>query len=197
VIADVEIARREKVKAHVPGEPGVWMLIFGDLTVFGLFFLTFSYYRSQDLSLYVASQQTMHLGFGLINTLLLLTSSWFVARGVGEARQGHRILSRRLILGALACGIGFCVVKAFDYRETILAGTTLNANEFYTFYFMFTGIHLLHVIIGMGVLVFMLSVSSRTSLKVTDISNLESGGVFWHMVDLLWIFLFALFYILK
>jgi nitric oxide reductase NorE protein len=189
-------ARRSTTPRHVPGEPGVWMLIFGDLFIFGLFFITFSYYRSHDLALYAASQHTMHNGLGLTNTLLLLTSSWFIARGVQRARDGKRADCSRLILGALGCGIGFCVIKVFDYRASILAGISLNTNQFYTFYFMFTGIHLMHVLIGMAVLIYMRSVSSGRSFSESDVNILESCGVFWHLVDILWVFLFGLFYIL-
>jgi nitric oxide reductase NorE protein len=182
--------------SQVPGEPGIWALIFGDFVVFGFFFVTYSYYRSQNVALYAASQQTMHGVLGLANTLLLLTSSWLVALAVQSARLGSAGRGAWLILCALACGIGFCVIKAFDYGESIQAGIGLTTNEFFTFYFMFTGIHLLHVLIGMGVLLFMYNLVLRKPFDSGNFSALQSCGIFWHLVDILWIFLFVLFYLM-
>jgi nitric oxide reductase NorE protein len=182
---------------QVPGEYGVWALIFGDFVVFGLFFITYSYYRSQNVALYAASQQTMHGILGLTNTLLLLTSSWLVALAVQRTKRGNAGRAGWLILCALVCGIAFCVIKGFDYGESIQAGIGLTTNEFYTFYFMFTGIHLMHVLIGMGVLLFMYNLTLRKKpVSRGDISALQSCGIFWHLVDILWIFLFALFYLM-
>jgi nitric oxide reductase NorE protein len=196
-LPEVQEARPGHGAAEVPGEYGVWALIFGDFAVFGFFFITYSYYRSQDVALYVASQQTMHGALGLTNTLLLLTSSWLVAVGVQRAKDGNTTRGAWLISGALLCGLGFCLIKALDYHASIQAGIGLTTNEFYIFYFMFTGIHLVHVLIGMGVLLFMRSVISRQApLSKSDISALQSCGIFWHLVDILWVFLFALFYIM-
>ena len=101
------------------------------------------------------------------------------------------------MLGAIVCGLTFCVIKFFDYRASVYAGITLNTNEFYTLYFMFTGIHLFHVIIGIGVLVYMYTIAAkRSAVTKSDIGMLESGGAFWHLIDILWIFLFALFYLM-
>jgi len=181
----------------IPGEPAVWVLIWGDFLVFGLFFCIFSYYRAHNFALYSASQHTMHRGLGFANTLVLLTSSWFVAQSVRDVRNGAKARGARLILGAIFCGLCFCVIKVFDYRASVYAGITLNTNEFYTLYFMLTGIHLVHVIIGTGVLVYMYALVSKRPVKTKkDIVALESGGVFWHLIDILWVFLFALFYLM-
>jgi nitric oxide reductase NorE protein len=103
----------------------------------------------------------------------------------------------RLLLGAFACGIGFVVSKAFEWGGKIQAGITLNSNEFYIFYYMLTGIHLLHVLIGLIVLGYLIARSRRPDPGTSYVLVMEGGGAFWHLVDLLWIVLFALLYLVR
>lgn len=186
--------KREK---HLPGEEGVWVFILGDLAVFAVFFLTFVYYRGANAALFTSQQELLSRGLGLLNTVLLLTSSLFVAQAVRAARSGRREVSL-LIGAAIACGLGFVLVKVIEWGAKIGAGITLNTNEFFIFYYMFTGIHLAHVLIGLGVLCWMLlnyraaQREGRSSLK-----SLEGGASFWHLVDLLWVVLFPLLYLMK
>jgi nitric oxide reductase NorE protein len=187
----------KKAERHVPGEAGIWVFIIGDMIVFALFFLTFAVYRSQNAALYGESHRSLNQAFGLINTLLLLTGSWFVAMAVQSARAGVCKPVGPLLGLGLTSGAGFVFVKILEYSEKIRAGITLTTNEFFMFYFMFTGIHLLHVLIGMVVLARLLVLSQKASLSAHDIGILESGGAFWHLVDLLWIVLFCLFYLLS
>jgi nitric oxide reductase NorE protein len=182
---------------HVPGEAGVWVLILGDMFAFSAFFAVFLVHRAQNVALFSVSQTALERRFGLLNTALLLTSSLFVARAVMAARAGAARPSARLLTFALACGGGFVVSKAFEWGAKIAAGITLNSNEFYGFYYMFTGIHLLHVLVGMGVLSYLLARSRRADPGTSYVAVMEGGGAFWHMVDLIWVLLFALFYLLK
>lgn len=182
---------------HIPGEAGVWVLILGDMFAFSAFFAVFLVHRAQNVALFSASQAALDRRFGLLNTALLLTSSLFVARAAIAARAGDRSRSARLLIFALGCGGGFVVSKAFEWGGKIAADITLNTDEFYSFYYMFTGIHLLHVLLGMGVLIYLLARSRRGDPGVSYVAAMEGGGAFWHMVDLLWVVLFALFYLLR
>jgi nitric oxide reductase NorE protein len=182
---------------HMPGEEGIWIFIFGDMMVFSLFFVTYLYYRGQNPALFAASQLHLNQSFGVINTFFMLTSSWFVATAVQAARNRPSSKTPWCFLLAFLCGLGFAVVKYFEYGEKIRAGITPNTNDYFMYYYIFTGIHLLHVIIGMGVLLFLARISRVASFNDRTIRNLESGGSFWHVVDLLWIVLFALFYLVK
>lgn len=172
------------------------MFIFGDLLVFGLFFLTFLTYRAADPALYAQAQAQLDTGLGLLNTLLLLTSSWFVASAVNAVRKGRPALAARLIAGGFVLGAGFVVVKAIEYGAKIGAGITVVSNEFFMFYFMYTGIHLVHVLIGLGVLIVLYRMARRED-AAAHVSGFESGGAFWHLVDLLWVVLFALLYLAR
>ncbi|MGK2912947.1 MAG: cytochrome c oxidase subunit 3 [Porticoccaceae bacterium] len=187
----------EKSKKHLPGEAGVWVFIVGDMLVFALFFATFVYYRAQAVELYIQSQGTLNQGFGVINTFLMLSSSWFVALAVQAARANSSKLSPTFFALAFLCGGGFIAVKFFEYGEKIRAGIGLTTNDFYMYYYMFTGIHLLHVVIGMAVLGFLWHVSRKGASDGENMVMLETGASFWHLVDVLWIVLFALLYLMK
>ena len=193
-------------KPHVPGEVGIWIFILGDMVIFGLFFIVFVYYRGLDIELYLRSQATLNQNYGAINTLFLLASSWFVAMAVDDMRSKTTRLAPRFFVLAMLCGLGFAVVKIIEYREKITVGITLTTNDFYMYYYIFTGLHFLHVLIGMGGLVFLWFKARAAVRRVADTSIaekenemvlIESGASYWHMVDLLWIVLFPLLYLMK
>ena len=182
---------------HLPGEVGIWIFIIGDMMVFGIFFMVFLYYRNFDVESFNAAQALLNQSLGAINTILLLTSSWFVASALHFVRKRDTDLASRLFLLAFFCGFGFGVVKYFEWSAKISEGYTLTSHDFFMYYYIFTGIHMLHVIIGMGVLTFMMLKARKGHCDRADIATYESGGVFWHMVDLLWIVLFPLFYLVR
>lgn len=193
--ASLETSRDEAT--HLPGETGVWVFIIGDMLMFALLFSVFVYYRSEDVALFSNSQTTLNQTLGAFNTFLMLSSSWFVALAIHSARNNLAKISTRFFALAFVCGFGFVIVKFFEYREKFDAGLTITTNDFYMYYFMLTGIHLIHVVIGMGVLLFLISTCRGRTLEESNINVLESGASFWHMVDILWIVLFAIFYLLR
>jgi nitric oxide reductase NorE protein len=180
---------------HIPGEPGLWVMFMGDLIIFSVFFTTFLIYRNTTPSLFHASAMTLNRGFGLTNTILLLTSSLFAAIAVQWYRDSHARAAFYLLVASAALGWGFVAVKIMEYAEKLQTGIQPDTNIFFTLYFVLTGIHLLHVLIGEAVL---LAVILKTNDKDTDSLSFVEGGVcFWHIVDLLWIILFSLFYMSK
>jgi len=182
---------------RVPGEPGFWILILGDLSAFALLFCVFVYYRGHDLAIYLDSQLRLNRICGALNVALLLTSSWFVVEGVEAFRARGTTLARQSFGAALVLGAGFVVVKIFEYREKLHEGIIVTTNEFFMFFYVLTGIHLMHLLIGLGVLGWMRAKSRSTWNSHRDVSLVECGGVYWHMVDLLWVALFALLYLLR
>lgn len=191
------LPRTGKLARHIPGEAGVWFFVLSDMMMFSLFFCIFLYYRSQDLTTFQTSQKFLNRDFGAINTVWLLTSSWFVAQAVQSLRDGFLKRGHWLFAGGFFFGCCFVVVKYFEYSEKLRAGITPMTNDFFMFYFMFTGIHLLHVLIGLALLSWVF-VESKQPLKPQNGMRLyESVATFWHMVDLLWIVLFPLFYLIK
>jgi len=182
---------------HLPGEAGVWMFIVGDLVIFTLLFAVFLYYRADNVPLFTESQRTLNQTYGAVNTLLLLSSSWFVALAVQGARIGERLNALRLIALAFGCGVGFIGIKYLEYSEKFRAGYNIVTNDFFMYYFLTTGIHLVHVVIGMAVLAFLWHTTRGGEIDAGKLSTLESGASFWHLVDILWIALFALLYMLR
>jgi nitric oxide reductase NorE protein len=181
---------------RTPGEQGVWVLILGDLLIFSLFFITLLYYGRLRPEIFARGQMSLNFTLGLLNSLLLITSSLMAAMGVEATREASP-KARGFFSGAMLCGLGFVAIKSVEYMEKLHAGISLVSSEFFTFYFVFTGIHLSHVLAGLGVLAFIRCGVAGQAMSAQKLSLIESGVLFWHMVDLLWVMLFSLFYILE
>ncbi len=190
----VAAARHEA--GHWPGEPALWSLICADMALFGFMFVVYAHDRSQNLRLFEAARPAMNQTLGLAATLLLLASSWFIASAVQAARLDRPRIARFCVLPGLICAVAFCVLKYFDYAEKIRAGITPNTNLFFTYYFGLTGIHLLHVLAAIAVMSWAGLRLGRPATRKADFVLLESAASFWHLVDILWIMLFALLYLI-
>lgn len=178
---------------RVPGEAGFWVLIGGELLAFSAFFLVFAYYRGLEPEVFDAGHRLLDRGIGLANTLILLTSSLFVALGVRRIRDAREGAAAWLRL-ALLCGGAFALLKLFEYGQKLAAGISPLTSDFFMYYFAFTGVHLLHVVIGSGALLFAIG-ACRRQASASRTMIVECAAIFWHLVDLLWIILFALFYL--
>jgi nitric oxide reductase NorE protein len=185
----------------VPGEPGVWVFVLGDMVIFAVFFATYLAYRAGDPALFSRSQGELTTAFGAVNTIVLLLSSLLLAAAVRRMRlaswAGPDRRASWLIAGAIALGVVFSIIKIIEYSGEVGRGITPLSNDFFLCYFMFTGVHWFHVLIGLAVLGTILRFSTRTGLTVRQRVFVEGGACFWHMVDLLWIVLFPLFYLAR
>jgi nitric oxide reductase NorE protein len=180
---------------RVPGENGTWIFLFGDMLVFGTFFATFMVERAKAPEIFDASRKTLHIGVGLTNTLVLLTSSLCVVVALGALRSGARHVARSAVTAAMGCGGIFVLLKVFEYYSLVTQGHGIGANHFYLYYFILTGVHLFHVCVGVAVLTFLLTQTRRHDISETRMAVVEGGACFWHLVDLLWIVLFPLLYL--
>ena len=179
------------------GDPGIWVFIFGDMFVFALFFIAYVYERSNNIELYNASQSVLSVSMGTLNTLALLTSSLFVALAVNALKiKSSKIAPSTYFLLAIGCGVYFIINKIIEWSDKVSLGYTLTKNEFFTYYYMLSGIHLLHVIIGLMVLT-SLWLRSKSDDKKNSLQPFETGATYWHMVDFLWLILFPLLYLMK
>lgn len=190
-------AAPSKRERRTPGEQGTWVFLLGDMLVFGAFFATFMVERSKDPELFDASRKTLHIGIGLTNTLVLLASSLCVVVAIGAIRAGARSIATKAVAAAVVCGLTFIGLKVFEYTSAVAAGHGAGANDFYLYYFILTGLHLFHVCVGLLVLTFLLTQTRRTHLSPTRMAVVEGGACFWHLVDLLWIVLFPLLYLVS
>jgi nitric oxide reductase NorE protein len=186
-----------KVARHLPGEEGTWIFIFGDMTVFALLFGVYLEARSHDPELFNTAQATLNQNFGAINTLLLLCSSLFVVTAIRAIRNrvGGKTLAPALIAGAFTCGLGFSLIKYLEYSDKLSSGIKPATNDFWMYFFVLTGLHFFHLLIGMGLLAFIFVQARRAQLDARRFAFVEGAGCFWHMVDLLWIVLFPLLYL--
>ena len=179
---------------RLAGDAGVWVFIGADMAAFGLFFLIFTVGRVTHPALYEHSRQALNPTIGLLSTLFLLTSSWLVVLAVSAARHDDRGPARILLVLAMLAGSGFAVNKVIEYTTKLNSGITMLSNEFFTYYFIFTGIHFVHFIIGMVALGLCVSKARHERSNARFLTWIESVGCYWHMVDLLWIVLFPMLY---
>lgn len=184
-------------RASIPGDAGVWVFILADMCAFAVFFALFAAGRIAQPALYEASRQQLDLGLGLANTVILLTSGAFMANAARTARAGDRAATVRGLAVALAVGSLFAISKVFEWSAKLNHGIGLTTNEFFTYYFVFTGIHFLHFVVGIAVIAVLISRTRSQPMDATATRWIEAGGAYWHMVDLLWIVLFAMLYLLR
>ena len=179
------------------GDLGVWLVILLEFLTFAIPFVSFAFARTREVALFNASQATLNLNAGALNTVLLISGSWGVASAVAAVRRDASAVGARWLLGALVCGGGFMVVKLGEYAQKLASGVDLSTNTFYMFYLLLTGFHFLHVVVGMLALGYLWVKTRRGRYGSQDCHALETGAAFWHMVDLLWIVLFPLVYVMR
>ncbi|HWA65400.1 MAG TPA: cytochrome c oxidase subunit 3 [Mycobacteriales bacterium] len=179
---------------RIPGDVHMWVFVLGDLVIFGVYFVVFMAYRVKQHAAFVLAQHDLNVTTGALNTLVLLTSSWFVAGGVRAVTGDHPARAARLIRAGAGCGALFVAIKIAEWSVEVHDGHTLGKGTFLACYFMFTGVHLLHVIIGLIIL----GVALR-ELRQPDPRRwlTEACGIYWHMVDLLWVLIFVVLYVMR
>lgn len=185
------------------GPLGMWVFLASEVLFFGGLLLTYAYGRSHWPAGFAAASRETHVVIGTVNTALLLTSSALVALAVacGELRRPRRVAP--LLWGASALGLAFVVLKgvewALEFREQLVPGPSFRLAEagaplFYVFYFLATGLHAVHLVIGIAVLAVFAWGSGRGHAWAVP-RRVEAAGLYWHFVDLVWIFLYPLIYL--
>jgi len=179
----------------VPGQPDMWAFVLFETLVFAAYFSFYLFYRTQSPELFLHSQAQLDLRIGVFNTLVLLLSSWSVARCVQSARAGaYRPALKDSFLTAFF-GLTFLISKVFEWARQIHMGNGFSRNEFFTYYFFLTGIHFVHLLIGfvvLGVIVYQLWNPARRSQALV-----ETCATYWNTVDFLWVLIFALLYVVR
>ncbi len=182
---------------QIPGDPGSWVILLGDLAIFGAFFASFLVERSKAPDVFRAGRHSLHAGVGLANTLILVLSSLCVVLAINAIRASAHRPARSALQVAIACAVAFVGLKLYEYHSLISAGRDIGANHFYLYYFALTGLHLLHVVAGTVVLILLLLQTRRIEIGETRLAVIQSGGNFWHLVDILWLVLFPLLYLVS
>lgn len=182
---------------HVPGDIAIWVLIFAELFEFGLFFILYIVAKVHNPELFKTGPLSLNTSAGILNTFILLTSSYFIARSVRAIRLDKAQESRRWIWLTLACAVGYCLVKAWEYHFNELNGIGVETNLYFSVYYYLTFNHLLHVFFGMAGLLWVLTRSYFGAYSAKQYAGLEAGACYWHMVDLAWIIIFPLIYVMR
>lgn len=175
---------------------GIHFFILADLIVFAALFVGFMVERSNSIELFNHSAQSLNAWAGILNTLILVTSGLCVVFAVGAAKQGNARRTRRWLVAALIVGAGFGVSKVMEYGDKFEHDITMLTNDFYMFYYALTGAHFLHFIGGMVAMSVMWFRAGSEPVDGKYFGTLEAVGLYWHMVDLLWILIFPLLYLL-
>lgn len=186
--------KAQNARTHLPGDGHMWLMVLGDLFIFGSYFIAYLVFRTRAPEQFLADQQHLNITVGVINTIVLITSSWLVAQSVQSARACDRAGAISLIRAGAVCGVLFAGLKVYEWSAEIQAGHT-NSSEFFSFYYVLTGVHLFHV--GLGLLILGVVVRDLRNPRRARVSMVEQGATYWHMVDLLWVVIFALLYVMR
>ena len=173
----------------LPGHPMMWILIGSELLVFGLALVAFSGARLLDPAGFATAQNHLDRLSGLMNMFVLLTSGLFAALAVDGAQAGNtRCVRRNLALAGLL-GCVFLAFKMREYAQDLAAGHDIGSGTFFTLYYLITGFHALHVVLGLVILAIV--------ARFPDQGNVETAAAFWHMVDLVWLLVFPVIYLIR
>jgi cytochrome c oxidase subunit 3 len=187
---------------------GMWFFLLTEMLLFGGLFAAYSIFRSWNPDMFFEAHKQLNVQLGMINTIVLITSSVTMALAIRSTQLGNKQLTIRFLAVTLLLAAVFLVIKYFEYEHkfhlgqlpgkyytfTGLQGT--NPHIFFSIYFMMTGLHGIHVIGGMGVIGWMLYRTAQNQFSIEYYTPLELTGLYWHLVDLIWIFLFPLLYLI-
>ena len=191
-------------EAHPPGDFAIWIIIYVELLTFALLFIGYAFSRRADVAVFNASQLVLSQTSGFINTLILITSSYFVVKAVQSIKNmteqtvnnaNHR--ASKWLLSAIFLGFLFLIIKLFEFSTIFGMGIHLSTNTFFMFYLLLTMFHFMHVMLGLIILWNIYQKTKSAGYIPNDYSGIETGASYWHLVDLLWIVLFPLIYIIR
>jgi nitric oxide reductase NorE protein len=190
-------AKGHKHHEYPPGDLAIWVFILAELSAFFVLFSAYAFTRLKHLDLFNEMQKTLDSDAGMLNTLLLITGSWCVARAIAAIKRNRCRQSAHWLLAGILTGVGFLIVKFFEYGAKFDAGINLETNLFYTFYLALTMFHAMHVVLGMAILLIIWKKAMAGGYSAQDHHGMETGASYWHMVDLVWIILFPLVYVMR
>ncbi len=178
---------------YPPGGLLIWSLVLMELFTFGVALIAFVIAGRHEPEVFHAGRQHLQPFFGITNTVFLLTSGYFMAEAVERFKRGAN--ARPFIHIAMIGGVLFLILKGIEYSGKIQAGLTLGHDTFFTYYWLLTVFHMMHVVVGLIILA-VLHRRLRPSAKPINREDFEAGAVFWHMCDLIWLILFPVIYLL-
>lgn len=180
---------------YPPGGILMWIIIFLELFTFGIALVSMVYYGKQEPEIFHNSRLLLNADIGLLNTFVLITSGFFMALSVLNFKVQKFSKSNFFLVLTIIGGFVFLGIKSFEYYTKIDAGLSMNYNTFFTFYWMLTLFHVVHVVVGLVILISVLF-SNLKKKSTTNIEDFEASAAFWHMCDLIWLLLFPVIYLI-
>ncbi|MCG9053909.1 cytochrome c oxidase subunit 3 [Laribacter hongkongensis] len=193
----MELSTAMLPERRVPGDLAMWCFILAELAVFGVFFLAYAGYRQHQPELFLQNQASLDLTLPTLNTLFLLAGSAAMLAAVTAFAKGRQKVGRWWLAGTLLAGTGFAGLKLYELAGKVMYGITLSTNDFWMFYLSLTIFHFLHVILGMVIVAAVWWMSRDGHYMPGNMDGVETAGAYWHMVDLVWLVLFALVYVAR
>ncbi|WDG77795.1 cytochrome c oxidase subunit 3 [Pseudomonas chlororaphis] len=194
--AEAAAATTEAPRRHLPGDLAMWFFILAELSVFAILILAFAVTQQLKPQLFAESRQLLDSSTGLAMTLSLLSAGLLAALAQERVRRARPRQGAALLLAALLVATVYLLLKLGEYRHLLGLGLGLEHNTFFTLYWILTGFHFLHVLLGMLIFAWLARGCLRGRYGVDNPSGFESGVLYWHMVDLVWVLLFPLVYVL-
>jgi nitric oxide reductase NorE protein len=179
---------------YPPGGILLWLIVFLELITFGIALIVMVVYSKDEPALFHTSRLSLNPVFGALNTFVLLSSGFFMITSLTQYKEGNTQKSSFYLKLTILFGCLFVLVKSIEYYIKIKSGISLSTNTFFTFYWLLTLFHLVHVLFGLIILTsFCLKISKQH--KEINIEDFEAGSTFWHMCDLIWLLIFPLLYL--
>lgn len=175
-----------------PGGILLWIIIFLELITFGIALIAMVYEGTTEPAQFHDSRLALNVTYGMINTIFLLTSGFFMALSVKEVKAKGKYALKKYLPATILFGSLFLVLKSWEYYEKVTTGFSMGYDTFFSYYWMLTLFHVVHVIIG---LVILISVFFGLKKESTTIEDIEASAAFWHMCDLIWLLLFPVLYL--
>ncbi len=180
---------------YPPGGILLWIVIFLELITFGLALIAMVYYSTDEPEVFHNSRLLLDTTFGAVNTVFLLTSGFFMAKSVERFKENNINKSMLFLKWTMLGGLLFLVLKSVEYYVKINSGYTINYNTFFSFYWMLTLFHVIHVIVGLVILISIYLGLKKQKIS-TSVEDFEASAAFWHMCDLIWLLLFPVIYLI-
>ncbi len=181
----------------IPGNPAIWVGIFSELTEFALFFVIYFLARAHYLEEFQTGPLNLHTVAGTINTVVLISSSYFLVKGIFSLRKGNAVKAIRWLWMTVACGGLYLLVKYMEFQWNYANGIETNTNHFYAVYYYTTFNHMLHVGWGSGGIIWAITQIKSGRFDAINHAGLIAAACYWHMIDLAWIMIFPLLYVLR
>lgn len=175
---------------YPPGGILMWIIIFIEIITFCMALFAAIYDGKTNLELYQQSSLKLDLALGTINTFVLLISGYFIAQGLHFFKKDAYSTANKQFNFGLFLGFIFIIIKSIEYYHKLNSGYTMGSNNFFSFYWLLTGFHLIHVIIGIIIILFL-----KNNLATKKLEDMEAGTAFWHMCDLIWLLLYPILYL--